>query len=64
MPFVELQVSEHAPGVRPVRVHYREEGRGRIVVFLHGGWGYGVYPIERQIAAFGERDQSAGPFFT
>lgn len=55
MPFVELPHSPHAPGVRPVRVHYRVVGRGRPVVFLHGGWGYRVYPITRQIQAFGDQ---------
>ncbi len=55
MPFVELPESEHAPGMAPVSIHYRDAGRGRPVVFLHGGWGYGVYPIDRQIAAFGDR---------
>jgi pimeloyl-ACP methyl ester carboxylesterase len=53
MPFVELNNSPHAPGVRPVRIHYRDVGRGQPVVFLHGGWGYGVYPIDRQIEALG-----------
>ena len=55
MGFVELAESAHADGVRPVRIHYREAGRGRTVVFLHGGWGYGVYPIERQVQAFGSQ---------
>jgi len=61
MPFVELEESEHAPGVRPVKIHYREVGLpagnsgGRTIAFLHGGWGYGVYPIDRQIGAFGDR---------
>ena len=55
MPFVELNNSPHAPSVRPVQIHYRDVGSGRPVVFLHGGWGYGVYPIDRQIEAFGER---------
>src|ERR1700687_4066158 len=49
MPFVELKNSPHAPGIRPVRIHYRDVGNGQPVVFLHGGWGYGVYPIDRQI---------------
>ena len=53
MPFVELKSSPHAAGVRPVRIHYRDVGRGRPVVFLHGGWGYGVYPIDRQIEGLG-----------
>jgi pimeloyl-ACP methyl ester carboxylesterase len=49
MRIVELKSSPHAPGVRPVQIHYRDVGSGRPVVFLHGGWGYGVYPIDRQI---------------
>jgi len=53
MPFVELKSSPHAAGVRPVPIHYRDVGSGRSVVFLHGGWGYGVYPIDRQIEALG-----------
>src|SRR5713226_746530 len=52
MPFVELTESPHAPGIRPVVIHYREFGRGGPLIFLHGGWGYGVYPFGRQIAAF------------
>jgi pimeloyl-ACP methyl ester carboxylesterase len=52
MPFVELAESPHAPGIAPVRIHYREHGSGRPLVFLHGGWGYGVYPIHRQIEVF------------
>jgi len=61
MPFVELKESEHAPGSRPVRIHYRDWGSGKTVVFLHGGWGYGVYPIDAQIAAFGERVRFVAP---
>jgi len=53
MPFVELRNSPHAAGVRPVRIHYRDVGSGRPVVFLHGGWGYGMYPIDRQIEVLG-----------
>jgi pimeloyl-ACP methyl ester carboxylesterase len=52
MPFVELAESPHAPGIRPVNLHYREFGRGRPLIFLHGGWGYRVYPFDRQIEAF------------
>jgi 3-oxoadipate enol-lactonase len=39
----------------PARIYYREAGAGIPLVFLHGGWGYEVYPFERQIAAFGGR---------
>lgn len=52
MPTLELLHSPHAPDLSPVRIHYREFGRGKPLVFLHGGWGYGVYPFERQIEAF------------
>jgi pimeloyl-ACP methyl ester carboxylesterase len=51
MPFVQLEQSPHAPGISPVAIHYRDIGRSRPLVFLHGGWGYGVYPIRRQIEA-------------
>jgi 3-oxoadipate enol-lactonase len=51
MPFVKLEESPHAPGVSPVAIHCRETGCGRPLVFLHGGWGYEVYPIQRQIDA-------------
>ena len=52
MPTLELPQSPHAPGKSPVTIHYREFGRGRPLLILHGGWGYGVYPFDRQIAAF------------
>ena len=52
MPTLELPRSPHAPGISPVTIHYREFGSGRPLVILHGGWGYGVYPFDRQIAAF------------
>ena len=55
MPFVELPKSPHATGVRPVKIHYRDVGSGPPVIFLHGGWGSGVYPIDRQIEAFKNR---------
>ena len=51
MSFVELKSSPHADGVSPVPIHYRDVGSGPPLVFLHGGWGYGVYPIDRQIEA-------------
>jgi pimeloyl-ACP methyl ester carboxylesterase len=51
MPFVELRSSPLAPGLSPVRIHYREHGDGKPLVILHGGWGYEIYPFDRQIAA-------------
>jgi len=52
VPTLELLHSPHAPELSPVTIHYREIGHGRPLLFLHGGWGYGVYPFDRQIAAF------------
>jgi pimeloyl-ACP methyl ester carboxylesterase len=52
VPTLELQQSPHAPELSPVAIHYREFGQGKPLVFLHGGWGYGVYPFDRQIEAF------------
>jgi pimeloyl-ACP methyl ester carboxylesterase len=52
VPTLELLHSPHAPELSPVTIFYREYGRGRPLVFLHGGWGYGVYPFDRQIEAF------------
>ena len=51
MPTLELRESPHVRGLCPVVIHYREFGRGRPLVFLHGGWGYGVYPFDAQIEA-------------
>ena len=55
MPFALLPDSPLLPGVAPVRIHYREFGSGRPLIFLHGGWGYEVYPFDRQIKAFADR---------
>jgi pimeloyl-ACP methyl ester carboxylesterase len=49
---LELRESPHAPELHPVAIHYREFGGRHPLVFLHGGWGYGVYPFDAQIAAF------------
>lgn len=55
MPVLELKRSPHAPEASPVQIHYRDVGSGPPVVFLHGGWGYGVYPIDSQIEALQDR---------
>ena len=52
MPTLELPQSPPASGAKPVTIHYREFGRGKPLVILHGGWGYGLYPFDRQIAEF------------
>jgi pimeloyl-ACP methyl ester carboxylesterase len=51
VPTLELSHSPHAPGISPVTIHYREFGAGNPLIFLHGGWGYGVYPFDAQIEA-------------
>lgn len=52
MPHVSINESPLAPGVSPVEIYYREHGSGVPLVFLHGGWGYEIYPFDRQIEAF------------
>ena len=52
MPTLQLPLSTHAPGIEPVTIYYREFGNGKPLVILHGGWGYGIYPFDGQIAAF------------
>src|SRR5260370_36810084 len=49
---MELPESLHACGVKPVTIDYREFGRGKPLVILHGGWGYGLYPFDRQVPEF------------
>jgi pimeloyl-ACP methyl ester carboxylesterase len=51
VPHIDLASSALAPGTSPVRVYCRDAGSGRPIVILHGGWGYEVYPFDRQIAA-------------
>jgi len=55
VPTIELARSPHAPGVEPVTIHYREFGKGKPLVILHGGWGYEIYPFDRQIEEFSKQ---------
>jgi pimeloyl-ACP methyl ester carboxylesterase len=69
VPHIDLRSSPLAPGVSPVRVHYRDAGsgpalsavEGRPIVILHGGWGYEVYPFDRQIAALAGSHRCVAP---
>lgn len=47
MPFVTVENSPLAR--RTVEIHYREFGKGLPLVFLHCGWGYHIYPINKQL---------------
>ena len=55
MPFITIDETPLAPNVRPVEIYYRDSGTGAPLVFLHGGWGYQIYPFDRQIEAFSDR---------
>jgi len=51
--FIQIEESPLVPDVRPVQLYYRESGSGFPLVFLHGGWGYEIYPFDRHIAELG-----------
>jgi pimeloyl-ACP methyl ester carboxylesterase len=57
--FIDLPSSPLAPGRSPVRIHYRDAAGGvpdgPPIVVLHGGWGYEIYPFDRQIETLGAR---------
>jgi len=55
VPFVEISGSPLQPDAGIATIHYRRSGGGFPLVFLHGGWGYEVYPFDKQIEAFGDR---------
>jgi valacyclovir hydrolase len=61
VPHLDLSSSALAPEASPVRVYYRDAGAGRPVVILHGGWGYEVYPFDRQIAALAPHHRVIAP---
>ncbi len=48
-----MSIVEVGPGRTPIFL--REHGTGFPLLFLHGGWGYEVYPFDAQIAALEER---------
>jgi pimeloyl-ACP methyl ester carboxylesterase len=56
LPFAEIIASPLLPDVSPVKIWYRDTGRGSgpPLLFLHGGWGYESYPFERQLEVFGD----------
>jgi len=47
LPLVTLRDSPLAGGL--AEIHYREFGSGVPIVFLHGGWGYEIYPLDKQV---------------
>jgi pimeloyl-ACP methyl ester carboxylesterase len=55
LPCLNIDESPLAPSLSPIEIHYRDTGSGLPLLFLHGGWGYQIYPFDRQIEAFGDR---------
>ncbi|HEX8141975.1 MAG TPA: alpha/beta hydrolase [Pyrinomonadaceae bacterium] len=55
MSYVNIKASPLIEGASPVRIYYRETGRGIPLVILHGGWGYQIYPFDHQLEAFGDQ---------
>src|SRR3989442_13490009 len=51
MSYSSLPTSPLVPGISPVEIYYRNEGDGPPLLFLHGGWGYEIYPFKRQMDA-------------
>lgn len=49
LPFITLPHSPLADG--PTEIHYRQFGSGRPLIFLHGGWGYEIYPLPEAVLA-------------
>lgn len=49
MPFASIADSPLAGG--PAEIYYREFGSGVPLLFLHGGWGYQIYPLDVQAQA-------------
>jgi pimeloyl-ACP methyl ester carboxylesterase len=45
MPFITI---DSRLAGRAAEIHYRQTGEGVCLCFLHGGWGYEVYPLDRQ----------------
>jgi pimeloyl-ACP methyl ester carboxylesterase len=55
--FVDVPRTPLAPEQTPARIAFRSagpdtSGDAAPLVFLHGGWGYDLYPFDRQIGAF------------
>jgi len=49
VPFASIADSPLAAG--PAEIYYREFGSGVPLLFLHGGWGYQIYPLDVQAQA-------------
>ncbi|HXD33482.1 MAG TPA: alpha/beta hydrolase [Pyrinomonadaceae bacterium] len=61
MPFVSLNTSSLLPDVSPVQIYYREAGIGPPLILLHGGWGYDMYPFDRQVKQLAQDHRCLSP---
>jgi pimeloyl-ACP methyl ester carboxylesterase len=52
LPFIQIHESPLAPDQNDIQLFYRQAGDGVPLIFLHGGWGYEIYPFDKQIEAF------------
>jgi 3-oxoadipate enol-lactonase len=55
LPLISIDGSPLLPDTSPIQIHCRDFGNGRPLIFLHGGWGYQIYPFDSQIEFFGKR---------
>jgi len=55
LPIATIDESPLAPEISPIEINYRDTGTSSPIVFLHGGWGYEIYPFDRQIPALADR---------
>lgn len=53
--YIKIKETPLAPERTDPEIYYREQGHGQPLIFLHSGWGYEVYPFERQLAHFAGR---------
>lgn len=49
MPYLRIPQSSVAGGL--AEIHFRDSGSGVPLVFLHGGWGYEIFPLDLQWSA-------------
>lgn len=55
MSFTNISTSPLLADLCPAQIYYREQGSGFPLIFLHGGWGYEIYPFDQQFEAFSKQ---------
>lgn len=54
MPILSIANSPSNPELASVDIFFRDAGHGTPLLMLHGGWGYGLYPFDFQMAHLAE----------